>query len=229
MVASAEAQGCAGGSDPGSLQSARQLFIDGSADVEAGRWADAIESFERAYALSCAPSALYNLAMAQRALGRHRAARDSFDRLLRDHPNLTGELQTNTVNYRREEAARVAVLELAGFDADTRPEISFDGEPVADSGQRPLQIETDAGSHSLVLQIPDYRPFLWEGRLRDGQRETVNVSFQPLPIGEGGFEVWPIIVGVGLALLAGAGIAVGIYLWDDAQLDPLQPDRQVNL
>jgi tetratricopeptide (TPR) repeat protein len=220
---------CAGGGDPSSLQQARQLFIDGSADVEAGRWADAIESFERAYALSCAPSALYNLAMALRALGRHREARDAFDRLMSEHPNLTGELQTNTVNYRREEAARVAVLELAGIEPDLRPEISFDGEPYADTGQRPIAIETDAGTHSLVLQIPDYRPFLWEGRLRDGQHETVDVSFTPLPIGEGGVEWWPILVGIGAALLIGAGIGVGVYLWDEQQLDPLQPERRYDL
>src|SRR5690606_36962585 len=102
------------------VDEARSLFIDGSGDVEGFRWADAIPKFERSYALSCAPSALYNLAMALRALGRHRDARDAFDRLLGDHPDFSGELRELAVRYRREEAARVAVLLLAGIDPDMR-------------------------------------------------------------------------------------------------------------
>jgi tetratricopeptide (TPR) repeat protein len=227
VAAPAGAQTCT--SDQGALQQARQLFVEGSADVDSGRWADAIEKFERAYSLSCAPSALYNLAMALRALGRHREARDAFDRLLANHPNLTGELQANTTMYRREEAARVAVLELAGVDPDVRPEISLDGRSVPDQGARPIVIETDSGAHSLVLQVPSFQPFLWEGSLADGQRQSVQVSLAPLPEGAGEFEYWPILVAIAGVLVAGAAIGVGVYLWDEAQIDPYHPDGVVTL
>lgn len=224
----ARAQECNAGASASEVERARALFIDGSQDVEAYRWADAIPKFEEAYALSCAPSALYNLAMALRALGRHREARDAFDRLIANHPDLGGELRTNAEQFRREESARVAVLLLAGIDPDVQPEISFDGEEVADDGTRPLRIETDAGAHSLVAQIAAHQPFLWEGRIGDGQTQTIELRFVPLPQG-GGVEVLPIILGVAAAVLVGAGIGVGVFLWDDAQVRPLNPDRTVTV
>ena len=220
VAPSAHAQECNREASPADVERARTLFIDGSRDVEAYRWADAIPKFEQAYALSCAPSALYNLAMALRALGRHREARDAFDRLIANHPDLAGELRANSEQYRREEAARVAVLLLAGIEPDMEPEISFDGQPVSDDGSRPLRIETDAGAHSLVAQIAAHQPFLWEGRLGDGQTQTVELSFVPLPTG-GGVDVVPIILGIAAAVLVAGGVGLGVFLWEDAQVRPL--------
>lgn len=224
----AQAQDCNRAASPAQVERARTLFIDGSGDVEAYRWADAIPKFEESYALSCAPSALYNLAMALRALGRHREARDAFDRLLGNHPDLGGELRSNAEQFRREEAARVAVLLLAGIEPDVRPTLSFDGEEVTDDGSRPLRIETDAGAHSLIAQIALHQPFLWEGRIGDGQTQTIDLSFVPLPQG-GGTDVLPIILGITAAILVGAGIGLGVFLWDDAQVRPLSPDRFVTV
>lgn len=210
------------------VEEARSLFIAGSQAVDAGRWADAIESFERSYELSCAPSALYNLAMALRALGRHRDARDAFDRLLRLHPDLSGELRQNADTHRREVANRVAILELVGIAPERRPEITFDGAAVPDSGARPIVLETDAGRHSLVARIPDHQAFLWDGSLTDGQRETIEVSFLPLPEG-GGFDALPLILGIVAAGLVAGGVAVGYVVWDEMQIRPLNPDRVVTV
>ncbi|HEY8428372.1 MAG TPA: tetratricopeptide repeat protein [Sandaracinaceae bacterium] len=226
-AAEARAQDCNREAGVRDVERARSLFIEGSRDVESYRWADAIPKFEEAYALSCAPSALYNLAMALRALGRHREARDAFDRLLANHSDLGGELRTNAEQYRREEAARVAVLLLAGFGPDVRPDISFDGQGVTDDGTRPLRIETDAGAHTLVAQIPAHQPFLWEGRLGDGETRSVELTFEPLPAG--GFDALPLVLGITAAVLVGAGIGLGVFLWDDAQLRPLNPDRAVSV
>lgn len=203
------------------MEEARALFIAGSAAVEAGRWADAIDSYERAYALSCAPSALYNLAMAFRALGRHRDARDAFDRLMTLHPDLNPDLRTNAQQFRREEASRVAVLELIDIDPDVRAEISFDGRAIPDEGQRPVLVETDAGSHSLVARLEAHQPFVWEGTLADGQRETVQVIFRPIPTGDDTVAI--VLLAVGAAALIGGGIALGVVLQDEAQLRPLSP------
>jgi hypothetical protein len=221
----ARAQPCAASRTPSDLTTARSLFEQGQADVNAHRWADAIARFEQSYTLSCAPSALFNLGMALRALGRHRDARDVFDRFTTNHAQSTEPPYDRVPALREEEARRVAVLELAGISSDQRPSIHFDGELVADSGLRPVHIETDAGTHSLSAQIPDHSPFLWEGTLADGQRATIDVVFSPLPGGGESFEIWPILVGVGAAVLVGVAIGVGIYLQDQAQLRPLVPGR----
>ncbi len=228
-VAGASAQECNPHPNDADVERARSLFVDGSHDVEGFRWADAIPKFERSYALSCAPSALYNLAMALRALGRHREARDAFDRLLAGHPDLGGELRTTSETYRREEAARVAVLLLAGIEPDVQPEIHFDGEDVRDRGERPLRIETDAGAHSLIARVPEHQPFVWEGRLGDGQEQTLELRFDRLPAGGGDDFVLPLLLGIAAAVVIGVGIGVGVYLWDDAQVRPLSPDRLVTV
>ncbi len=230
LAPSARAQDCNRSAGASDVSRARALFIDGSRDVEGFRWADAIPKFEESYALSCAPSALYNLAMALRALGRHRDARDAFDRLLANHPDLAGDLRSNSEQYRREEAARVAVLLLAGLEPNMDPDISFDGQSVGDDGARPLRIETDAGAHTLVAQIPEHQPFLWEGRVGDGQTQTIELRFVPIPRGGGGDEILAIILGVTAAAVIAGAIGLGVFLHDDAQVRPLNPsDRTVTV
>jgi len=61
---------------------AREAFRLGGEAATEERWADSEVWFGRAYALSGAPSALYNRAVALRALGRHVDARDAFRTLL---------------------------------------------------------------------------------------------------------------------------------------------------
>ncbi len=212
------------------IQEAQALFVAGAAAIDAGRWSDAIDSFSRAYTLTCAPSALYNYGVALRALGRHREARDAFDRLLTDHPDLGGETRDNAVAFRGEEAARVAVLELVGVDPEARPELSLDGRAIADSGARPITLETDAGSHSVIARIPEHQPFVWEGELADGQRERVPVVFAEIPAAEeGGVDPLAIIIPVLVAAAIAGGVTAGILLQEDAQLAPDHPTRLIRI
>ncbi|MFK7984922.1 MAG: hypothetical protein AB8I08_02750 [Sandaracinaceae bacterium] len=209
-------------------EEARALFVAGLGAVEALRWSDAVDRLERAYEISCQYAALYNLGIALRALGRHREARDTFAHLLSEYDGLPDEVRSQAETYRREETARVATVELGGLTPDQHPEISFDGRPVDDTGARPLAIETDAGSHSLVARIPDFQPFLWEGALGDGQRESVMVDFVPVAAAEGFDPTWLIVSIVGV-LLIGGGIALGVALYEDGRLRPLYPSRVVQL
>ncbi|MGE0786520.1 MAG: tol-pal system YbgF family protein [Sandaracinaceae bacterium] len=212
------------------IQQAQALFVAGAAAIDAGRWSDAIDNFSRAYALTCAPSALYNYGVALRALGRHREARDAFARLLSEHPSMAEEIRANAENYRREEAARVAVLELAGIEPDVHPDLSLDGRAVADSGERPLVLETDAGDHSLIARIDEHLPFVWEGPLSDGQRELITVTFRPIPSGGGdGVDPAVIIIPILVGLAIAGGIVAAVVLQDDAQLRPSFPDRTIRL
>lgn len=225
----AEAQAC----EPSTAEmtEARALFEAAQAAVDSGRWADAIASFERSYTLSCQPAALFNLAMALRALGRHRDARDQLDRLVELHPDLSGGLRESVDNFRREEAERVAILELVGVDAETEVRLSFDGRLVPDEGERPWQLETDAGTHSLVARIPEHQPFVWDGELTDGQTERVEVVFEAIPTGgeEGGVDVVLIIVPIVLAILIAGAITTGVVLQEQAQLQPHNPSRHIIL
>ncbi len=204
------------------LQEARSLFLSGSAAVEAGRWADALQSFERSYELSGVSAALYNAATALRSLGRHRDARDAFVQLLSAHSDLDANMRREAEARRTEEAARVAVLSLAGLPSDGRLQVQFDNAALTDTGERPLDIEADAGRHALRVEVPRYRPWQWEGRLTDGQYTTLNVHLELAPVEvetESVFSspVFWIITGV---VVLGAAAATTYFIWDGAQLDP---------
>ncbi|WP_053238430.1 tetratricopeptide repeat protein [Sandaracinus amylolyticus] len=212
---------------PAEVEEARALFVAGSAAVESGRWADAVSSFERAYEITGAPSALYNLGLALRALGRHRDARDAFDRLLTAHTLDDAELRREVEQMRTEEAARVAVLELVGLDADARHAIRFDGRDVADDGARPLDVETDAGAHTLIAEREGFRPFVWEGELADGERRAVRALFEPVATASASDDtaLHVVLVVSAIAAVAAGGAILGYVLYEDAQVRPLYDQR----
>lgn len=227
----AHAQGrLACSADPANETEARALFRAGVAATNQERWADAISSLRRAYELSCHAPALFNLGYSLRALGRHREARDVLTQLLSDHSDLPDNIRQNAQQFLEQERGRVAVLELLELDGGVRPEITLDGRSIADDGRRPVRLETDAGTHALVLRLDEHQPFLWNGELVDGQVEQVVVRFTPIPTGSGGggFEWGWIVFGVVAAGLIAGGIVTGIVLQDEAQLQPLS-DRVVTI
>jgi tetratricopeptide (TPR) repeat protein len=66
---------------------ARELTAKASAAYRANDFAQALEHFERAYALVPAPELLFNVGQCQRHLGRDAQARGSFRAYLRARPN----------------------------------------------------------------------------------------------------------------------------------------------
>jgi Tetratricopeptide repeat/PEGA domain len=231
------------------IAEARALFMAGQAAVDSGRWADAVESFSRAYDLSHVPAALYNLGFALRALGRHREARDAFDRLLEEHPRFDRDLRREANRYRAESAGRIARLSLSGLEESRRYVVRFDGEAVNDDGRRPLEVEGDPGAHTVTVRAPGFNPFVWEGTLTDGQQLTVDVDMTALSsggtghdhdaiLGNGGdgttstdrgghgWVGWAIAGGILVAI--GVAVIVGVVLFDNAQLQGLS-DRVYEL
>jgi tetratricopeptide (TPR) repeat protein len=212
---------------PDDLAEARALYQAGLEDVEQARWADALRSFERSYALAPVGATLFNLATSLRALGRHREARDAFDQLLAQHrAELPAELRSRAETMRRESAARVAVLALVDLPRDPRPEIRLDGGAHDDDGTRPLELETDSGDHALVVEAEGRRPFRWQGHLADGAREEIAVALVPLPDGGGtttggdggALPLWLGIAG-GVVLVAGVVLAI-IVIGSSNDLEP---------
>lgn len=66
---------------------ARELFEQGEAAYEEGRYEEAISAFEQAYGLSARPLLLYNVANAQERLGLLREALDNLRYYLEDAPD----------------------------------------------------------------------------------------------------------------------------------------------
>lgn len=214
--------------DPSQVD-AREAFRLGSEAAAEERWADSERWFRQAYELSQVASALFNQAVALRALGRHREARDAFASLLEG--DVDAAVRASAEQLMRQSANRVATIQLDGLDDDADHSVQLDGAPQADEGQRPLTIEADEGSHSILVVRPGYEPFTWSGTAAAGSTVHVEVALEAVPeqtvvvretVREGVsvFEepVFWIVVGL-VAAAGGAAIGIGVA-YDQAQLQP---------
>ncbi len=212
---------------------ARDLFLRGSALARQEAWDRAYDLFQQSYARAGTPAALHNAAAALMELDRPREARDLFDCLLANHPEVDERTATSVRALRQEAVDRVAVLMLRSLPRDDDLEVTLDARPVGDDGTRPLRIESDPGEHALRVTHPGRRPFDWRGRLGAGQRLAVDVDLpeapapsvlspsQPAPLTDDDGTIWTepwLWIAVG-AVVAGA-ITAGLLLHDSGQLEP---------
>lgn len=202
------------------VQEAKALYIAGNRAVEQGRWSDALTNFEKSYALSGVPAALYNVATTLRAIGRHVESRDAFAQLLAKHPSLDPDVKSQAEKLLAEERAKVASASLDGVPSKAR--IYVDGHEVTDDGARPLVLEVDPGKHSLRVEDPKSKPFTWDGTFADGEKKTVAVKLAPAdvpkpaaPEKSGSVLSSPWFWGViGVVVIGGAA---GAYFYDRSQ------------
>lgn len=208
------------------------LFVSGQEAADAGLWADAVELFQRSYELHASPAALFNLAVALRALGRHASARDALAKLLATHGDELGKpARHEAERLLADESRRLARLTLDGLQETTQETIRLDGEEREPQGQSPPSFELDPGPHRLVVQAPERHPFEWDGTLTEGQHLRLHVDLEPSdPMtdgAEGGSVLsspWFWAAGV---VVVGALVTGGVFLFRDGdQLDPMS-DRVV--
>jgi hypothetical protein len=160
---------------------AREAFRRGAEAAQEERWADSEREFRRAYALSGVSSALFNQAVALRALGRHVEARAAFDALLRDEA-LDDAVRTQAEELRAQSEVRIATLAISGLaPATDEPRVQLDGEVVHDDGSRPLELAVDEGRHALSVEREGFEPFRWSGEVAPGSTEAIEVRQEALP------------------------------------------------
>ena len=195
-------------------RTALEAFSRGSAATEGERWDDAEHCFAFAWDLSHVALARYNQAVALRALGRYRQARDAFDEALA--AGLDATRAPLATEMRAEADASVAHLAIDGIADDVEAVIELDGDPV-EAGGGARSVECDPGRHSLVVRAAGFTPFTWSGDVVEGTAAAVHVELARIPSGGSVFEepLFWIITGV---VLVGAGVGIGVYAQDQAQL-----------
>lgn len=216
-----------------SIEEARARYSTGNRAVEAGRWADALGDFERSYALSGVPAALFNLATTLRALGRHVEARDAFAELLEVHPDADPGQRDKARALRDEEQTRIATIELAELPTGSDVTVWIDGRRAADDAARPLLLELDPQRHDLRVERSRHKSVHWRGVLSGGERRTITVRFELDPLAEappaparGGVLRSPVfwtIVGAAVLGAAATGVYFGVK-GSNQRLDPGSPN-----
>lgn len=135
---------------------ARALFQAGSMAYAAGRYEDALESFERAYQLSPRPDLLYNLGQACDRLRMDETALGYFRSYLAEAPSAEREQEVRAriavleraVAERAELAARATAPAVVAAEPDPRPEVTVtaDAEAAPHRGDAPDLRVVDAAA-----------------------------------------------------------------------------------
>lgn len=167
------APGALGADEPPAAEAEPDAYQQGTRLAAQGRWAEAAEQFRAAIAVRDSAAARFNLAQAERNVGRLATAKREFLRAreLAERENAS-------------DVARLAEEALAGLEQRIfklvleTPEMvgleaRVDGRPVPARGT----IELDPGRHDLVVTAPGRDPFVRRVVAQQGKRLVVRVGF----------------------------------------------------
>lgn len=158
------------------VPSARESYELGTRELEAHRYATAVEALETSYRLDPVPVVLFNLGLAHQGVGHLRAAIDAFERYAaqaRDVPPARAEALRQRV-----EQLRAALCTLAFEGASTSARLLVDGreEPIVDGVAR-----VDPGEHVVELRAAGRATMRQTMHLAPGTREVLRLELAPEP------------------------------------------------
>lgn len=132
-----------------SEESARELFREGNALIEHGRYVDALDRFQEAYALWQNPKIQLNLATTLRALGRNAEALRAYRDYLRDgEPGAERRTEVEDIMHGLETRVGRVQIELGpGVQ-----KVTLDGDVLSDGAET---LELDPGRHVLIAETAD--------------------------------------------------------------------------
>jgi tetratricopeptide (TPR) repeat protein len=154
---------------------AQALLREGNALFAQGEAQAALEKFEAAYAVFPSPKLQFNIAQANRDLGRPVEALAAYERFLASAPEASPETR---------EDARRAVADLEGklgrlkIDCWTKDaEIALDGKPLA-AERAANPVWTTAGRHQVTVRHAGDLPAIEDVDVAAGQLRTVTVALR---------------------------------------------------
>jgi hypothetical protein len=210
---------------PADLRAARELFREGLAHANAGRWEEARTEFERSYEIAPRLPTLLNLAGAQVQTGRIVAGVESYRRFISEAQGGRERQfvpQAETALAAAE--ARVAHIVVRATVGEGE-RLTLDGEELS-AASIGTAVPVDPGAHTLVLSRGDDERSRRTLTLAEGAREEIVLDTVELRVdraepdapaqtarpSSGGDDLG-LIVGVTIAvvLAVAAAVAVGVY------------------
>ncbi|MBI4952439.1 MAG: hypothetical protein HY908_10430 [Myxococcales bacterium] len=194
--------------NPADIAAARELFQEGTAAAEAGRWQEAVDRFTRSLALKQAPLTVYSLGVAQKKTGRLAWALENFRAFLAEPATPTTEpyrpAATEAVAELDKRVAYVAISfappQLSGLV------VTLDGEPVPLVAlDRPRLV--DPGDHVLEADATGYDAARATFKVLEGETADVQLVLPPTTHLEP--SPW---LGASLFAVGGSAAVVGVAL-----------------
>lgn len=133
------------------LVEARRLYDEGRAHFDAGRFVEALASFERAYLLRSNPVVLVPVLECQERLDRVVDAISTIERYLRERPNAPDRARMN----QRLEVLRARPSRVIVTSAPPGARIVLDGRELAQS--TPATLLMAPGRHRLLVSVGEQR------------------------------------------------------------------------
>jgi hypothetical protein len=141
--------------------------------MQSGRPADALEAYERVYALTHDAAILYNMARAHQALTNYPRAEELLQRFKREAPKETLDKVPGVDRLLEEVAAHLHTLTIRSTVSGA--EVRIDGRVV---GKTPLDapLRVNAGAVEIEVSAEGFEPFRRRVELAEGNTSTIAVE-----------------------------------------------------
>ncbi|MBL8684027.1 MAG: PEGA domain-containing protein [Myxococcales bacterium] len=161
-----------GGGDEERRAAARQRFLRGVELIRAGQWSEAIAELEAARDLRATPPVHYNLALAQRAVGRYRASVASLRAFLRTVSSTADPaLISQAEQLLQDSSSAVCRLEVSVEPITAR--VRIDGAPIELGAGA---IELDPGEHTVTAVADGFANGERRVRLSRGSNSVASLT-----------------------------------------------------
>jgi tetratricopeptide (TPR) repeat protein len=205
---------------------ARALFVRGAELFGAEDYEAALEAFQESHRLNPVDSALYNIAMCQRALFRYVESRETF----RQYLVAGGE----TIDEARRHEVQRSILELEELLGELRLTVVPQGaqlylDEVALAPERWNSMLVRTGRHTLRAEAEGYQPWVRQLDISMGTVTEVTVSLMPDAVAEAGqggavettsgakriLRSWWLWTALGLVVAGGAATGIALAVTHD--------------
>lgn len=215
------------------VNDARRAYNEGSEHFNAGRYTEALTSFERAYTLRANPVVLKPIIECHERLGQVPEAIASIERYLREAPTAPDHAAMETrLRSLQQRPARVHVTSEPGSAS-----LVLDGRRLEQ--RTPTDLEVAPGHHHVVLELDGYTTTGLDFDVGPGVSHSVGVSLAssapsgntvaPPPVAQPSRGPSPAVwVAVGVAGAAAiTGTVFGVIALSDANSYDRQPTRDL--
>ncbi len=216
---------------PAEHPKAQGAYEAGVGHFEAGRYADAIREFNKAYRADPNPVLVFNMARAFEELKEYASAIEFYRRYLEMSPDaedraaVEDALRTLELLQKQSQPALVALAVTSEPDG---ARVLIDGREV---GTTPARLELPAGQHFVAVEKDGFTRASAEVELTADTPAKQHLALVPLAAApaaaaeaSSGTAGW-VLVGVGGALLAGAAVTGALALQQQGTVDDLVADR----
>jgi tetratricopeptide (TPR) repeat protein len=211
---------------------ARVAYDAGVEHFRAGRYADAIAEFNKAYRVAPNPVLVFNMARAFEELKDFGSATTFYKRYLEMAPEAPDrrvvEESIRTLELlaaRQEKPAQGLLIVRSKPDGAS---VLINGRP---AGSTPLKVELGVGKHFVAIEQVGFTRDIRELNIDKDQQLEHDVVLVPLAMasedtGEG-IAAW-ILLGVGTTLVLGGGVVGVLALERDQQLDDIESGKKLS-